>query len=79
MRKFVVDDDRCIKCGGCEKACPFGAIKLEGGVVLYNASKCHEQCRACILCCKKSAIQDFDCEGCGSASGCEGCQKGCHK
>lgn len=27
---YVIDNDKCIKCGACESACAFGAIHIEG-------------------------------------------------
>ncbi len=27
---YVIDTEKCIKCGACESACAFGAIHVEG-------------------------------------------------
>ena len=42
-KQVVIDRDKCIECGKCFKACPFGAIR--------------EQIRPCIRACKIKAIQ----------------------
>lgn len=50
----IVDDNKCIKCGLCEKICPYFAIKVEDKV---NVDK--EKCFGCSLCeskCPKKAI-----------------------
>ncbi len=50
--KFVVDKDKCKKCGQCFKACPTGALKWEKGQVAYiDPEKC-TKCKSCIKACR---------------------------
>lgn len=50
--KFVVDKDKCKKCGQCFKACPAGALKWEKGQVAYiDPEKC-TKCKSCIKACR---------------------------
>jgi NADH:ubiquinone oxidoreductase subunit F (NADH-binding)/(2Fe-2S) ferredoxin/NAD-dependent dihydropyrimidine dehydrogenase PreA subunit len=50
--KFVVDKDKCKKCGQCFKACPAGALKWEKGQVAYiDPQKC-TKCKSCIKACR---------------------------
>ncbi len=49
-----IDKNRCIGCGLCVPACPFGAIKVENkaAVILDNCTLCG----ACVSACKKQAV-----------------------
>ena len=50
--KFVVDKDKCKKCGQCFKACPAGALIWEKGQVAYiDPEKC-TKCKSCIKACR---------------------------
>jgi len=50
--KFVVDPNKCKKCGQCFKACPAGALKWEKGQVAYiDPEKC-TKCKSCIKACR---------------------------
>ncbi len=50
--KFVVDKDKCKKCGQCFKACPTGALIWEKGQVAYiDPEKC-TKCKSCIKACR---------------------------
>ncbi len=50
--KFVVDKDKCKKCGQCFKACPAGALKWEKGQIAYiDPEKC-TKCKSCIKACR---------------------------
>ena len=49
MAKIVIDQTRCVLCGACENACPFGAITAAGTVVSIGencvfCSACREVC-----------------------------------
>ena len=48
-------DNKCVKCGMCEKICPVNNIKIKDGIIKWNG-RC-EQCMACIQYCPKEAIQ----------------------
>jgi ferredoxin len=52
--KFWVDE-KCNRCGICEKVCPADNITLVGGKPVWN-HRC-EQCLACLQWCPKEAIQ----------------------
>ena len=49
-----VDKDKCIGCGNCIDACPFGALSLVDGMVVVN-DKC-TGCGACLLACPMHAL-----------------------
>jgi len=50
--KFVVNQDKCKKCGQCFRACPTGALKWEKGQVAYiDPEKC-TKCKSCIKACR---------------------------
>lgn len=44
-RHFKVDEDACVKCGKCAKACPMGNIKMTGDHPHWNA-----ECVSCLGC-----------------------------
>ena len=49
----------CIGCGKCEKACPFGAVKVEHNVAYIDFEKC-KLCRKCVVECPTGAIHDVN-------------------
>ncbi len=53
---FIVDPDRCKKCGECFKSCPTGAVQWEKKQVAFiDKSKCIK-CMSCIMNCPFDAI-----------------------
>jgi len=56
LLKFEVNEEKCIKCGLCYKACPTGAIDWKKKeVAVINKDKCIK-CRSCIEACPVEAI-----------------------
>ena len=54
MPLLEIDKDKCIGCGGCIEACPFGALSLVDNMVVVN-DKC-TACGACLLACPVHAL-----------------------
>src|SRR5450830_1272415 len=54
MPLLEIDKDKCIGCGGCIEACPFGALSLVDNMVVVN-DKCRA-CGACLLACPVHAL-----------------------
>ena len=54
--KPVVDQDKCIGCGKCEKVCAFGAITVENNLAYIDPQKC-KLCRKCVNECPTGAIR----------------------
>lgn len=42
---LIIDTDLCIGCAACVATCPFGALRMEGGVAVVD-----ERCTACSAC-----------------------------
>ncbi|MCA1808641.1 MAG: FAD-binding protein [Kiritimatiellia bacterium] len=55
MDPINVVKDKCVGCGLCLKACPFGAITLEERLAVIDVGKCN-LCGACVEACKFDAI-----------------------
>lgn len=47
--------DRCVGCGICEKVCPSGSIRVEGGRAVHHPGNC-QTCLACVHNCPEKAI-----------------------
>ena len=56
LKKAVIDKDKCIKCGLCERNCKFSAISKD---IILSASKC-EGCGVCEFVCPVGAISMVD-------------------
>lgn len=51
----AINVEKCVGCGECAKACPFGAIEIKGGKATVNASLCRG-CKVCASACPTGAI-----------------------
>ncbi len=51
----IVDEDRCIACANCEKACEYGAIKVDKSVAKVSPLLC-KGCGTCAVECPAKAI-----------------------
>jgi MinD superfamily P-loop ATPase len=51
----VIDEEKCIGCGVCEKECSFNAIEIVEKKAKINLSLC-TGCGMCITICPKNAI-----------------------
>jgi heterodisulfide reductase subunit A len=54
--KAIVDDALCIGCANCFDACPYNAIRMEGGVSIISEVDC-KGCGICVVECPAKAIQ----------------------
>lgn len=50
-----VDGEKCVGCGDCARACPFGAVTVQNGKAHVDASQCRG-CRVCTRACPTGAI-----------------------
>ena len=56
----LIDLQKCIGCGGCEKSCDFGAISIKEGKAQVNYSACWG-CLKCMKACPEKAISPKEC------------------
>ena len=50
-----LNPEKCIGCGQCESICPNSAVKLKGGLPVFDYSKCWG-CDQCIVKCESQAL-----------------------
>ena len=55
--KAIVDETKCLACGGCISICPQDALSMCGGRAFVTASKCIS-CAICIKTCPIGAIDE---------------------
>ena len=55
-KKFTVDNDLCIHCGRCQKACPTGDILMNNGLPSWQHDGSCTNCLACYHHCPRHAI-----------------------
>lgn len=58
LTKAKVQSGKCITCGECVKACPFGAIETKNGKAVVDPDKC-TRCGECWSSCKYDALDGF--------------------
>ncbi len=54
--KIIVSSEKCVGCGACQSACPFGAIEVTGGKAVVNEEACR-LCGSCVEVCPVKAIE----------------------
>ncbi|MDR2769834.1 MAG: 4Fe-4S binding protein [Rickettsiales bacterium] len=52
---YMIDAEKCVKCGACAGLCPIGAISVKDGKFQIDPEKCVE-CGACYGACPAGAI-----------------------
>ena len=50
-----IDQEKCVLCGACVKACQFNALAKAGKEIMVFEKLCHD-CGACKLVCKTGAL-----------------------
>ncbi len=61
MLDFIIDQDKCISCGGCAADCPVQIIDMQGGYPLIHKSKEKQciRCQHCLAICPTGALSIF--------------------
>jgi ferredoxin len=59
--KAIVDETKCLACGGCISVCPQDALSICGGRAYVTANKCIS-CAICIKICPVGAICEEGCK-----------------
>lgn len=54
--RAIVDEKKCLACGGCVAICPKDAIKMSGEMVTISVDEC-TGCGLCIKYCAFGAIR----------------------
>jgi len=55
--KAIVDETKCLACGGCISVCPQDALSMRGGKAYVTSNKCIS-CAICIKTCPIGAIDE---------------------
>lgn len=55
MRAYQIEEDKCLRCLMCMKACPVLAVELRGGAVTVDESRCVD-CGLCYRSCSHGAV-----------------------
>jgi len=55
--KAIVDETKCLACGGCISVCPQDALLMYGGKAYVTSDKCIS-CSICIKICPVGAIDE---------------------
>jgi len=53
--KLNISTDKCVGCGACEGACPFGALSVKEGKAVVDMAQCRF-CGSCVSTCPVNAI-----------------------
>ena len=54
--EVIFFEERCIRSGDCVRACPHGALRLDGNRLLHDPARC-DHCAECVAACPTTARQ----------------------